>query len=206
MEAVLFSSYFPNIRYFSKFLIYDSIVIDILENYTKQTYRNRCNIMSANGISQLSVPVKKNFHCHVKDIEIDYSENWQTNHYRAILSAYKNSAFYEYYIDDIMPFFERKEKFLLDLNSKILEKTFEIIRLNPNFRYSEEFVTDNSIHDFRETIHPKPQKNTEDPDFRPAEYIQVFSERHGFCPDLSILDLIFNEGPMSLNYLKRCII
>ncbi len=205
MKAVLFSAYFPNIRYFSKFLIYDQLVIDIFENYTKQTYRNRCNIMSANGISQLSVPVKKNFHCNVKDIQIDYSENWQTNHYRAILSSYKNSAFYDYYIDDIIPFFEKKEKYLADLNTKILAKSFELIKLQPNYIMSTEYFSGDTHDDFREIIHPKPQKNIKDLNFLQTEYIQVFSERHGFSSDLSILDLIFNEGPLSLANIKSSI-
>jgi hypothetical protein len=205
MEAVLFSSYFPNIRYFSKFLIYDKLIIDIYESYSKQTYRNRCKILTANGVSSLIVPVKKNFRTHFKDIEIEYSENWQANHSRAILSAYKNSPFYEYYIDAFVPLLEKKEKYLLDLNNGILETSLKLLSIKPNFEYSTSFLSGANYVDLKDAIHPKTHKNIDDRQFLAKDYIQVFSQRHGFCPDLSILDLLFNEGPLSLTYIKSAI-
>ncbi|HNQ67351.1 MAG TPA: WbqC family protein [Bacteroidales bacterium] len=205
MKAVIFSSYFPSNRYISKFIINDKITIDIYENFTKQTYRNRCNIMAANGISSLIVPIKKNNHCVLKDVEIDYSENWQMNHYRTILSAYKNSAFYDYYIPDILPLLTEKQKFLVDLNSKILEIVFKILNLSPVYDYSNKYIEDDDIKDYRNLIHPKSHKSSEDKEFKQAEYIQVFSDRHGFVEDLSIIDLIFNMGPLSISTLEKSI-
>lgn len=206
MEAVLFSSYFPCIQYVSKFLIHDSIVIDIFENYQRQTYRNRCRIQSANGISYLSVPVKKNFHTKFKDIQIDYSELWQKNHSRSIMSAYRNSAFYEYYADEFNFAFSQNQKFLLDLNQKILEKTFDILKIKPDYKYSSEFIDDNTTKDYRDVISPKENKSKNDSEFKMQKYIQVFSERHGFSENLSILDLIFNEGPASLIVLQKSVL
>lgn len=205
MKSVTFSSYFPCNRYISKFIINDKIIIDIYENYTKQTYRNRCNIMAANGINSLIVPIKKSNHCVFKDVEIDYSENWQMNHYRTILSAYKNSAFYDYYIPDILPLLTEKQKFLVDLNSKILEIVFKILNLSPVYDYSNKYIEDDDIKDYRNLIHPKSHKSSEDKEFKQAEYIQVFSDRHGFVEDLSIIDLIFNMGPLSISTLEKSI-
>lgn len=205
MKAVLFSSYFPCNRYISTFLIHENIVIDIYENYIKQTYRNRCNIMAANGISSLIVPVKKNNNCNIREIEIDYSEKWQKNHYRTIMSAYKNSAFYEFYFPEILPIFSNNYKFLIDLNAKILETIFKIINFSPIFTYSNNYIENVEIIDYRNSIHPKNHINLNDNNFTQEEYLQVFSDRHGFVENLSILDLIFNMGPLSLSILKKSI-
>jgi hypothetical protein len=201
--AVLFSSYFPCIQYVSKFLLHDKIVVDIHENYQRQTYRNRCRIQAANGISDLSVPVKKSHHTKLKDIEIDYSELWQKNHSRAILSAYKNSAFYEYYIDEFNFVFSQSHKFLLDLNQKILDKTIGFLNIEAKYCNSTDFIELGSRFDYREMISPKENRSIIDPKFDPQRYLQVFSERHGFSKNLSILDLIFNEGPSSRIILQK---
>ncbi|MDD3859009.1 MAG: WbqC family protein [Bacteroidales bacterium] len=205
MNCVIFSSYFPSISYISKFIICDSVTIDIYEKYIKQTYRNRCNIMAANGINSLIVPVKKNHNGITKETVIDYSENWQKSHYRTLLSAYKNSAFYDYYIPELMPLFNEKEKFLINLNSKILEIIFKILNLSPIYCYSNKYIENEDSKDYRNLIHPKSHKNIEDKEFSQAEYVQVFSDRHGFVKDLSILDLIFNMGPLSLGILQKSI-
>jgi hypothetical protein len=206
MEAVLFSSYFPCIQYVSKFLLHDIITIDIHENYQRQTYRNRCRIQAANGVYDLSVPVKKNHHKKIKDVEIDYSELWQKNHSRAILSAYKNSAFYEYYVDEFSFVFSQNHKFLIDLNQKILDKTISILKIKSRYLYSTDFIGPDTQFDYREIISPKGKKSIKDYDFSQQNYMQVFSERHGFNANLSILDLIFNEGPASLMTLQKSIV
>lgn len=206
MGAVLFSSYFPCIQYVSKFILHEDIVIDIHENYQRQTYRNRCRILSANGITDLSVPVKKNHHIKLKEIEIDYSELWQKNHSRAILSAYKNSAFYEYFIDEFNFAFSHNHKFLLDLNQKILDKTISILKIKSKYCNSSDFIELGSQFDYREIISAKEKKVVIDPEFSPQTYMQVFTERHGFNANLSILDLIFNEGPSSIITLQKSII
>ena len=206
MQAILSTSYFPNIQYISKFISYDNIVIEIHDTYAKQTYRNRCNILSANGVHALSVPVRKNKHTGVKDILIDYSENWQKNHSRAILSAYKNSPFYDYYIDEFEKLFLQKEKYLIDLNNKILRIVFSILEIPINYKHSSAYDFETKSIDYRDVIHPKPSKNRLDPKFKPVEYIQVFSERSKFAENLSILDLIFNEGPLSLSNIEQSIV
>jgi hypothetical protein len=203
-SAVLFSAYFPNIQYISKFLLHDDIIIDIYENYIKQTYRNRCEILAANGPLSLVVPVKKNNHCLTKDIQIDYSENWQKVHERTILSSYKNSPFYEYYIDYFVPFFSNKEKYLLDFNNKILETILNILSIKPNVSFSNEFV-DFGEYNYKDIIHPKLSKKKYDNEFCPEHYIQIFSEKYGFVENLSTLDLIFSEGPLSLSTIKKSI-
>jgi hypothetical protein len=206
MEAVLFSSYFPCIQYVSKFLLHEKIVIDIHENYQRQSYRNRCRIQAANGVYDLSVPIKKNNHTKLKDIEIDYSELWQKNHLRAILSAYKNSAFYEYYIDEFSFVFSKEHKYLLDLNQKILEKTIGILKIKSKYCNSTDFIELGTCFDYRSMISPKENRTVKDPEFAPQSYIQVFSDRHGFNSNLSILDLIFNEGPAALITLQKSIV
>lgn len=204
-RAVLFSAYFPNIQYISKFIIYKNIIIDIFENYTKQTYRNRCIILTANGPLALTIPVKKNNHCLIKDVQIDYSENWQKTHERTILSSYKNSPFYEYYIDHFNKYFFVKEKYLLDLNNSILNTILNILRIHDNIKMSTEFI-DNDEYNYKDVIHPKKSKETADIYFKTEPYIQVFSERYGFVENLSILDLIFSQGPMSLSVIKKSVL
>ncbi|MDL2262065.1 WbqC family protein [Bacteroidales bacterium OttesenSCG-928-I21] len=201
-QIVLSSAYFPNIQYISKFLRHNNIIIDIYEHYSKQTYRNRCNILTSNGVLALSVPVKKNYHCFTKNIEIDYSENWQKTHERAILSAYKNSPFYDYYIDEISIFFKIKEKYLYQLNQKILDKILSILKIEKNYSFSTDFIVSDKILNLRDTISPKTTKNKYDPDFKISPYIQVFSDKFGFCENLSILDLIFMLGPVAIENLQ----
>jgi len=162
--------------------------------------------MAANGINSLIVPVIKNNNVVIKEIEIDYSEQWQKNHYRTILSAYKNSAFYDFYMPEIVCVFNKKYKYLIDLNSNILEIIFNILKYNPSFSYSDKYIEDKSIKDYRNLLHPKSHKDIIENDFKQEEYIQVFSERHGFIADLSILDLIFNMGPLSISVLKNSIL
>lgn len=205
MDAVIFSSYFPCNSYISKFLIYDKVVIDIFENYIKQTYRNRCKIITANGVNSLTVPVKKNKNLIIKEIEIDYSEQWQKNHYRSILSAYKNSAFYDFYMPEIISIFSKRYKYLIDLNSNILEIVFKILKYKSDFTYSDTYVENKNIKDYRDFLHPKAHKNKFENEYKQEKYIQVFSDRHGFVADLSILDLIFNLGPLSLSVIKQSI-
>lgn len=203
MKAVLFSSYFPPIQYISKFFLYNNIYIDIFENYQRQTYRNRCEIITANGKANLSVPIIKSYRQYFKDTQIDYSLNWQKNHYMALVSAYKNSAFFDFYIDSFNFIFKNKEKFLFDLNHKILENCFKILGVKPKFEYSKSFINQEDTLNLRELISPK--SKIIDKDFELSEYYQVFKERHGFIPNLSIIDLLFNQGPQSIIIIKNSI-
>ena len=205
MEKLLLSTaYFPPVQYMSKIKLYDEIFIERYENFGKQSYRNRSEIMSANGIISLSVPVEKaNSKTLIRDMKIVYQTNWQKLHFKGIESAYKNSPYYEYYIDDLMPFFEKKEKFLLDFNSAILEVMLHLLKLSKPIHYTEDYIRENipGYRDMRNTIHPKAGHREEDTEFIPRPYRQTFSDRFPFHPNLSILDLLFNTGPEAGKYL-----
>jgi len=211
-NIILSTAYFPPIQYMSKIFRNDNVLIEKWENFGKQSYRNRAKIMISNGIMQLVVPVEKaNSKILTKDIKITYVTNWQKIHFRSIESAYRNSPYYEYYIDDLMPFFEYKEKFLLDFNLKILEVLMNLIDINNNIKLSSYFTVpkinnivlaeNKEYYDLRNGIHPKVSKQIEDKDFIIKEYHQTFNDRMPFTPNLSILDLLFCEGPNSLSYL-----
>lgn len=205
MEKLLLSTaYFPPVQYLSKIKMYDEIFIEQYENFGKQSYRNRCEIMSANGIIPLSVPVEKaNSKTLIRDLKIVYQTNWQKLHFKGIESAYKNSPYYEYYIDDFMPFFEKKEKFLLDLNSAILEVALHFIKLSKTINYTDDYIRENTpgYQDLRNVLHPKASHRREDLEFIPRPYRQTFSDRFPFHPNLSLLDLLFNTGPEAIKYL-----
>lgn len=207
-NILLSTSYFPPVQYFTKFLQFEKIYIEQFENFSKQTYRNRCEIMGANGIIPLVVPVVKGRGKKIKirDLQISYDTDWQRNHWRTIFSAYNSSPFFEFYKDDISPFFDRQHKYLFDLNQEVLETLCELLEMEPPIVFTEDFekVPEDTLN-FRETISPKKQKALPDENFSPEKYTQVFSEKFGFVANLSILDLLFNEGPNSYNILEHSV-
>lgn len=204
---LLSTAYFAPIRYFSKLAVYPEIYIEQHENFIKQTYRNRTVILGANGSISLIVPVEKGREkkIKIKDLRIAYDEEWQRNHWRTIFSAYNSSPFFEYYADDIEPFFRKKHNFLFDFNQQITETLAEILEIPLSLNLTREFekVPENCLN-FREQISPKTHLIDPDPHFAAQQYTQVFSEKFGFIPDLSILDLLFNEGPSSQSILEKC--
>ena len=203
---LLSTAYFPNIQYFSKLANNAEISIENDENYAKKTYRNRCEILAANGKLSLTVPiVKTQEKINIKNVVVDYSEDWQKNHLKAIEAAYGLSPFYEFYIDDLKPIFEKHYKYLFDLNNEVLKQVLEIIGIKNYLKFTEEFtkpIETNKL-DFRFSIHPKKKLQAEDNNFLANKYIQTFSEKFDFIPNLSILDLIFNLGPECLEYLHK---
>lgn len=206
--VLLNTAYFPPIQYFSKIVKYNKVIIEQYESYGKQSYRNRCDIYGANGKLTLSVPVLEGAKKKVltKDVKIEYVTNWQKIHFKSIESAYRRSPFYEYYIDDIEPLFQKNYGYLLDFNNSILEVVNEILEIYPDIEMSNDYYEEtNGLVDWREGIHPKKSKRVEDSDFISEEYTQVFSDRSGFVPNLSILDLIFNKGPEAIDYLENTI-
>ncbi len=206
-RVILSTAYFAPIQYYSKLSLYSHIIIENCETYPKQSYRNRCYILSSNGPLPLSIPVDKGISGKrtISDITIDYSSRWQSIHLHALKSAYRNSAYFDYYIDELMCFFLNKEKYLIDLNTNILEKTMEIVGMQRNLEFSGTYRKQWSVcDDFRNSIHPKPQYNSIDKQFCAKPYYQVFGERQYFAPNMSILDLIFNEGPLSLQIIRDC--
>jgi len=206
--ALLSTTYFGPVQYYTKFLLHGWRVIEVHDNYTKQTYRNRGNIFGANGLLPLSIPVLKGMahKTRAKEIRIDMSKKWKKLHWKGIESAYMHSPFFEYYMDEIRSIFDMDQSFLLDLNMHILQMTLSHLDIEPVYGPSDDFIDepDGEYEDYREIIHPKKDPVT-DPDFNPQPYHQVFSEKHGFLPNLSILDLLFNEGPNSRSILEKSI-
>lgn len=204
---LLSTAYFAPIRYFSKLAVYPEIYLEQHENFIKQTYRNRTTILGANGPVSLIVPVEKGREqkIRIKDLRIAYDEEWQRNHWRTIFSAYNSSPFFEYYADDLEPFFRKKYDFLFDFNLKITETLIEILELDVELKLTADFeqIPDTCLN-FREQISPKTHRISHDPHFIAQPYTQVFSEKFGFLPDLSILDLLFNEGPSAHSLLEEC--
>jgi len=169
------------------------------DNYIKQTYRNRCRIVTANGIMDLSIPVQKSEKkCQMKDIRISYSDNWQQTHWRAIESAYSSSPFFEYYRDDFEPFYRIKKEFLIDLNTELQSLILELIDISTPVTFTTEYK--NSLPekelDLRDFFHPKKEYP-----YQLNPYYQVFGQKFGFQKDLSIIDLLFNMGPEAVFYL-----
>ena len=208
--AILLSTaYFAPVRYFSKLAVYPEIQIEQHENFIKQTYRNRTVILGANGPISLIVPVEKGREqkIRIKDLRIAYYEEWQRNHWRTIFSAYNSSPFFEYYADDLEPLFRMKSKYLLDYNQQITESILDMLEIPVSLKLTTDFeyLPENCLN-FREKINPKAHKNMDDPEFAAQPYTQVFSEKFGFVPDLSILDLLFNEGPSAHQVLLDCFI
>ncbi len=198
--AVLSSAYFAPVQWYQKLFRYERCIVERYDHFLKQTYRNRCLIATTQGIQALSIPIEKveTEKCLMRDVRISSHGKWQQEHWNALLSAYGESPFYDYYIDDLHPFFERKWGFLFDFNLAIAEKMCHLIDISPSFVPSEGYEKEVE-NDFRETIRPK--HPLPDPDFSPIPYYQVYRQKHGFLPNLSILDLLFNMGPEAVFYL-----
>jgi len=203
---LLSSSYFPNIQYLSKFFWNDKLIIEGNENFQKQSFRNRCEILSANGKMSLFVPVVKgkDQKTKIKDVRIDYFTDWQKQHLKSIESAYNSSPFYEYIIDDILFVFKTKEPFLFDLNLKILDVIKSYLDIDRIPIISNEYI-EQSDFDYRNSIHPKSKMQKKDNDFFATKYYQTFNDKFDFIPNLSILDLLFNEGPRSRDIILESI-
>ena len=208
MNAVLLSTtYFGPIQWYQKLYRADEAWIEQHEHFIKQTYRSRCIIATTQGTQALSIPIEHPM-CNVqrsmfnvqriKDIRISDHGNWRHLHWNALQSAYGESPFFEYYEDDLRPFFEKRWTFLFDFNEAIREKLCELLDITPVVRFTEQYVSDHAS-DYREAINPK--HPTSDPDFQPRRYYQVYEAKHGFLPNLSIVDLLFNMGPEAIFYL-----
>lgn len=230
MKCLLSTAYFPPVEYFVAIANCGGATVERHETYRKQSWRNRCAILSADGVMSLNIPVRRGGaeHSHrmpISEVLIDYSEQWLHLHKRAIDSAYMNSPFFEYYRDDIFSILDSREPFLLDLNTRLTRKLLEFCGVRAEISYTgeyrREFAEGNgaaeilnsgirsggaagaeTVLDLRSVIHPKYKGESllkglamEKP------YWQVFSARQGFVPNLSVMDLLFNEGPGSISYL-----
>ncbi len=198
--AILSSAYLPPIQYFTKLIKYKEVLIEQFDNYNKQTYRNRCQILSPNGPLSLSIPVEKESKkVKMKEVKISEHDNWRHQHWNAIESAYNNTPYFLYYQDYFAPFYEKKYTYLLDYNLDLLTLICDLIDIDPNWQLTTEYLETPSKDkdDFRELIHPKIEESI-DPNFISLPYYQVFRHKYKFCSNLSIIDLLFNMGPESL--------
>ena len=206
-EIYLSTAYFGNIQYFSKFIAAEKVYIEQHENYMKQSFRNRCEILTANGKLALAVPVEHNGgeKITIRDVRINYAQAWQKQHWRALTAAYNSSPFFEYYCDYLIGFFERKEKFLFDFNIKITQKILELLGINKQIFFTEEYKNfDETFEfDYRQSISPKTRFAKSDIMFSEQKYYQVFAPKFGFIPNLSIIDLLFNEGTNAKDELYK---
>jgi len=204
--ALLSTAYLPNIQYISKLLLHKQVIIEIHETYQKQSYRNRCTLFGANGLQDLTIPVIKPYgnHSLTKDILIEYETNWQHVHWMAIVSAYGHSPFFEIFEAEFVHLFERKEKFLIDFNQKIINQIQESLGIKFSISFSESFIpVSKNRFDYRNSIHPKERMSKPDDYFKPINYFQVFSDIHGHHCNVSFIDLMFNEGPQAVDICKN---
>jgi hypothetical protein len=201
MSILLPTAYFPSVGYMAEAIQNNEIVVEAFETYTKQTCRNRCEIFGPNGKQILSVPVIKTNgnHTITKDIQVSTHQPWQSIHWRSIETAYNNSPFFLYYQDEFAHLFQKKTRFLLDLNTEILTTLFRILKIDCIIRFNENF--EKSPCNSNDRRHIFGVKNSGQKITYP-HYIQVFESRHGFIPALSVLDVLFNLGPETLYYLK----
>ena len=201
----LSSAYLAPVQYYTKLDACRTVYVEQHDHYLKQTYRNRCHIATADGLLALSIPTEKPStpKCPMKDIRISDHGNWRHLHWNALCAAYRHSPFFDYYEDDFRPFYEQKYTFLYDFNEALCALVCSLIDLQPCIRRTETYKQDFAAGetDARELIHPK-RPYADDPDFCPKPYYQVFGEKHGFLPNLSIADLLFNMGPESLLVLR----
>ena len=200
MTVLLHPTYFPSIATFIAIAKADTVVMEVHDNYQKQTYRNRCYIYAANGKLQLSIPVvfsQKNRQKY-SEVKIANDYKWQDNHWKSLESAYRTSPFYEFYIDELQPLFTEAFDTILDFNLKCFEVICECLQLETNFTKTEIFEKEPiDIKDYRGLVNAKKEN------IIPLEpYVQVFYSKHGYINNLSILDLLFNEGPNAISYLE----
>lgn len=198
--AYISTAYLGPIQQYSKMFHFPEVRIETSENYLKQSYRNRCIIAGANGPLPLSVPIVKpdTLKCLTKDIRISDHGNWRHLHWNAIVSAYNSTPFFEYYEDDFAPFYEKKYEFLFDFNEELRILICQLLDIQPQIQYTTSFEADVE-NDFR-WISPK--QDIADPSFLLKPYYQVFQDKHGFLPNLSIIDLLFNTGNEGILILR----
>jgi hypothetical protein len=199
-NILIHPGYFPSISHFVAIAQSDLVTFEMDDNFQKQTNRNRMYIYSPNGIQLLNIPVKhsKVAHQKTKDVRLETAFDWQKQHFKSLEAAYRTSPFFEYFEDDITPIFQKKHTFLMDLNLETMSVVSKCLGLEFDYNETEEYfreVTDKI--DFRGLINGKKDNSVFEP------YTQVFGEKHGYLNNLSILDLLFNEGRYALDYLKK---
>ena len=200
MDILIHPTYFPSISHFVAMAKADAVTFEMEDNFQKQTNRNRMYIYSPNGIQLLNIPIKhsKEVRQKTKDVRLETAFDWQKQHFKSLEAAYRTSPFFEYYEDAITPIFTKKHTFLMDLNFETIEIVKKCLGLtfeeNKTIEYFHEVP---NFDDYRILANGKKDNATFE------EYTQVFEEKHGYLNNLSILDLLFNEGRYALEYLKK---
>ena len=196
MECLLPISYLGPVAYYSAILQSEEIFIETKEHFIKQSFRNRCIIMGANGTQTLTIPKerKSSDKTLISDISISNQDNWQKSHWQSIVSAYNSAPFFEYYKDELLPFYNTKHNTLFDFNLKLSKTILELMQVEKKLDLTSKFQKESNRLDFRSSKFIL--KNQE-------EYQQVFCEKYSFIPNLSILDVLFNLGPETTSYLER---
>ena len=201
MDILIHPTYFPSISHFVAMVNADSVTFEVEDNFQKQTNRNRMYIYSPNGTQLLNIPVKHNVENGrqmFKDVKIEQAFDWRKQHFKSLEAAYRASPFFEYFEDDIRPIFEKKHTFMMDLNFQALEIVTSCLGMDLNIKKTVEYISEpKDAIDYRYLTNGK--KDTSE--FTP--YTQVFGEKHGYINNLSILDLLFNEGRYAMEYLKN---
>lgn len=200
MNIIIHPSYFPSISHFVAIAQADLVTLEVEDNFQKQTNRNRMFIYSPNGIQLLNVPIKhtKERHQRIKEVKLETAFDWQKQHFKSLEAAYRTSPFFEYFEDDIRPIFEKQHTFLIDLNMETMAFASKCLGLKFDYDETPEYFHEvNDKADFRNLINGKKDTSVFEP------YTQVFGEKHGFINNLSILDLLFNEGRYALDYLRK---
>ena len=195
-NTLLSTAYLAPIEYYAILLQHPNCSIELHEHFVKQSIRNRCDIYGANGKLQLTIPKQRKGSSKtiIKEIQISYKQDWQKQHWTAIQSAYNSSPFFEYYQDELQPFFETKETLLVDFNQKLQKVILGLLQQEGNTSFTKEFQHKGNFSDLRNHKWNSEQQE---------KYDQVFMEKHGFIPNLSIIDLLFNLGPESSDYLHK---
>lgn len=201
-RPLLSTAYLPPVEYFA-LLLADGSAVEREERYQKQSYRNRAVVMNGNGLLNLIIPtVHEGRMGIVKEVRIDYATPWQRAHWRSIESAYNNTPFYLYYKDALKPFFEQKFEFLFDFNLQLTQTLLNLMQTGKDVAITTAF-TPYSDSDLRLLIHPKNARKEDYPLRLQQPYYQVFEDKFGFMPNLSVIDLLFNEGPQAAAYLQQ---
>lgn len=196
--AVLSLHYLPNTVWFKNYLHYETIMIEKKENFVKSTGRNRCEIAGANGRQMLTIPLQggRDHHRKYTDTKIDNKTNWQDNHWQSIKSAYGSAPYFEFYAHIFQKFYEKQYEYLFDFNIELLIAVLAILKVKKDFALTTEYQ---KIIAYIADLRSDNNKLTGEVNLH--RYLQVFEERHGFLPNLSIIDVIFNLGPEAADYL-----
>ena len=197
--AVLELPYLPNISWFKNYVRYEQIWIEQHENFVKSGSRNRCRIAGANGLQTLTIPLQggRDHHRLYTNTQIAYHSDWQKNHWHSIRSAYGSAPYFEFYAHLFQKFYEKQYPLLFDFNLELLRATLAALKMKKGFEFTT--VYENKFDD-KTDLRSQRNASTETPNL--PRYYQVFEERNGFIADLSVLDLIFNLGPQSSDYLR----